>query len=140
VPTITINPVAITANAEKDSAANNVPSNLRGVGIQLTDSAGNATPLAGSNWLTTTGNIKCFGVQVSADGFVSDKRWLAFIGDTTLSDPTRFLPFGSLGKNGQMPRVDIGSSQIVAASGNQVRLAVVTDTNITLGAVITTTA
>lgn len=124
---LTINPVNISANVEKDSASHPLTAKINSALIQLTDSTGATTPAAGSNWLTTAGNITQWGVQISSDNGTT-WQWLV----------SQSLPFGSLDKSGNMPALAIQSGNIVGDVGNLVRLGILTDTAIRLGAVVTT--
>ncbi len=125
----TIPPVQLKAGSEKDSPAHTLSASITAIKIQLTDSTGSTTPAAGSNWRTTVGNITQWGVQLSTDGGLT---WSWFVSQSS-------LPFGALDRSGGMPALTLSSDQIVSNAGAQVRLAALVDTNITLGAIITTT-
>jgi hypothetical protein len=113
---------AITANVEKDSPATTLPAGpgITAAVVRLTDPS--------NQWTRRTGNVTIWGVQSSADGI--NWSWLVF---------SRGIPFGTVEKDGGLPSVAITADQVIAAGGNQLRLAVLTDSAITLGATITTT-
>ena len=125
--TFTIPGQNIVANHEKDSPSQAVPSGLTSVGIQLTDPK--------NQWSTTVGNVKIWGVQQSFDGGATWAWGPVWQGNA--ADSNVWLPFGTLDDAGGLPQVRIKSDQLTV--GSQIRLAIETDTNITLGAVITTT-
>ena len=127
--TFTIQPVNIPANTLTPSAAAAVPSNITSATAQLSDGTGKTSALpANSDWLKTAGNVLQWGVQRSTDGGVNWSWYLYQVG----------LPFGSLQKDKSMPSLELASGDIIASQGDQVRLAIIVDTPIKLGAVITT--
>jgi hypothetical protein len=131
VATINIPGQTILAGVPKESPSTQLPGNITAARVQLTDPSG--------VWATTPGNVKIFGVQASADNFVTF-RWLAFIGDPArVEDPTTWTPFGTQARGGGLPWVSLTGTQMVAAAGERVRLSILTDAAIVLGAVITTT-
>lgn len=118
--TFTIAPTAITANVQKNSASQTVPTASKSVFIQLTDTG---------MWATTIGHITQWGVQYSKDG-----------GATWNWGPVwqNNVPFGAVGKDGKLPQLEIANDLNVGLNaGDLVRLAILVDTNITLGATIT---
>lgn len=123
--TFTIPGQNIVANHEKDSPGVTVPSGLTSVYIQLTDPK--------SQWGTTVGNIKIWGCQQSFDGGATWSWGPIWQGDPANS--ATWIPFGTLDKSGGMPALRVSGGQLTV--GGQVRLSILTDTNITLGAVVT---
>lgn len=124
---LTIQKVTIVANVEKDSASVTVPANLNSVDIRLTDPNG--------VWRTTAGNIKQWGLQKSTDGGVTWVWGPVWQGDP--NDSTTWIPFGTTAKDGGLPGLGMSSSDLVSVTGDRLRLAIITDANIVLGATIT---
>ncbi len=125
----TIPATAIVANVQKNSPGQALAASVKNVLIQLNDTNG--------QWGTVVGHIKQWGVQKSADGGANWTWGPVWQGDPT--DTTQWIAFGTLGKNGLPPALNISSTGLVQAAGDQVRLSILTDTNITLGATITVT-
>jgi hypothetical protein len=119
--TINVPAQTITAGVEKDSPSTTLPAGITAAKVRLTD--------PGGVWAATVGNVTVWGVQASADNFAT-WRWLAF---------SRGIPFGTLERDGGLPSVAISSDGLVAAAGERVRLGILTDAGIVLGATITTT-
>lgn len=135
----------IQANTQLSSTSRLVPANINNALIQLTD--------PNNQWGNTrsgTNFIKCWGLQINRnDG--QGWKWFLFQGDPTstaegtdggYSGPTgqdAWLPFGSRDKSGGMPALALGSTDIIALSGYLIRLSILTNNSITLGASITVT-
>jgi hypothetical protein len=126
--TYTIAPQQVLANVEKDSPAVTLPANVSSVTVQLTDQGG--------SWAKTAGNLKRWGAQHSSDGGATWSWGPVFQGDP--ADPSTWVAFGTLSRGGGLPSVAISSTALVGLAGGLLRLAVLADANITLGAVITT--
>lgn len=119
--TINVPGQAITANVEKDSPATTLPAGITAALVRMTDPS--------NQWTHTVGNVTIWGVQFSTDGGIS-WPWLVF---------SKGIPFGTLERDGGLPSLEISTDQVLAASGTQLRLGILTNAAITLGAVITTT-
>lgn len=79
-------------------------------------------------------NVKIWGVQQSFDGGATWNWGPVWQGDAT--NQALWNPIGVLAGDGSLPMVAISGSQLTV--GSSVRLGILTDTNISLGAVITT--
>lgn len=123
--TFTIPAVAITANVLMVSPSASVVGNATRAAIQLTD--------PNSLWPATpdpTRHIIRWGLQQSLDGVLWD--W----GPVYQAD-VGGLPFGARDRSGGMPALLVERSDIPA--NVQLRLAILTDADITLGATLTVT-
>ena len=156
MPTFNIPGSLITAGVQKNSAAVTPGQDFSGASIVLVDTNG--------QWPATqdpTRHVQLFGLQQSFDGGQTWEWGPAFSGprdgdpshrywlwDGTQwmwvpnpADPTglldAWLPFGWMFK-GSLPFVRVKSSDIVGLGTTQLRLAIITDANIRLGATITT--
>ena len=145
MPTFTIPAAAITADTELASAAQTVNQPIRSGEVRMTDPGGQ-WPAA----TDATRHVQCWGIQI--DRGAQGWRWWAFAGNTHNSpelndgaadpmpdNPAQWLPFGARNKDGSLPFVRLSSSQVIEATGQRLRLAILTDANVTLGATITTT-
>lgn len=136
---INIAPVLIQAGGLRESAPRTPGANFKGAIITMVD-PNTQWPAAPDN----TRHVKIWGLRSSEDGVTW--KWgpvyqgsipdLDFPGQP--EDPTRWLAFGSRGKNGGMPSLRIDASQLIGSGTTQLRLGIVTDANITLGANIQT--
>lgn len=120
---------AILANTELDSAGVTLPSNISDIVIILTDP--NAV------WDTTVGHVKQWGLQISTDNG-STWNW-GPIYQGNAADSNLWLPFGSHSRLGAMPALHLSRTDVIAQSGHRLRLAILTDTAIVLGAQVTVT-
>lgn len=142
--TINVPGQAITANTWLFSTGVSIPADANSCLIQVTD--------PNSQWFTKTGNVKEFGLQLQ--GYVGgpwdDQApwagwgwWLYTPGGDPLQNlllPASWIPFGTQNRSGGVGlAVGISSTELVANAGKIVRLAIQTDTDITLGLRITLT-
>lgn len=138
--------VPLLANVEFDSPGQSVGGAIASSAqVTMTDPNG-LWPASPDN----TRHVKVWGIQINRN---DGKGWLwwLFSGDPTTSavpvnggyaGPTGsaiWLPFGLRLKNGGMPMIRVDSSGIIEAAGSQLRLAILTDAPITLGASIVVT-
>lgn len=87
-----------------------------------------------NGWVSSLSrNVKVWGAQQSFDGGVTWNWGPVWQGDAT--NQAAWNSIGNLAADGSLPTIVISSSQLLV--GSQVRLGVLTDTNISLGAVIT---
>lgn len=121
MPVINIPKQTILANVLKVSPSQSLPKKVVAVSITLTDPDG--------VWDTTSGNVLHWGIQKSDDNGATWNEWLV--------DQVN-IPFGSHGKDGSLPTLTKGDLQ-AAAVGAQLRLAILTDHDIALGATVITT-
>lgn len=119
----TINPVLIRAGAERHTAARTPGENFHQATVQLID---------GGAWNTTPGHIVVWGFQRSDDGG-ANWDWSG----VKQEDPNGGLPFGSRDRSGGMPALTITRDDF-GQVGTQLRLAIVVDADIVLGAQIDT--
>ena len=123
----------ITANVLKVSLSRQPGVNFHGAVVTLTN--------PNNDWPDTVDNtrhIKQWGFQQSED----DINWEwgpVYAGD--MNNPEVWLPFGLHPKDNPalMPNVGISCSEFVGGTGTRLRLAILTDANIRLGAQIVTT-
>jgi hypothetical protein len=109
----------ILANMEKDSPSVTVGTKYTDALVQLTD--------PNNAWKTTAGNVRQWGIQRSTDGGTT---WSWFLYQTN-------LPFGSLDGAGGMPSLELSTGSNQLAATDRLRLSILTDTNIVLGASVT---
>lgn len=143
--TFNIGSTLIQANTERVSPGQTVPSALQALRIALVDT--------NNQWgsvLDNTRHVKVWGIQLSRDGGSTWVWWL-FSGDPATSptpvdgepapraaNPDIWIPFGFRDKQGNMPWISVEYSEIKETTGARVRLAILTDAQVRLGAQITT--
>lgn len=123
--TFTVPGVSILANMELDSPGVS-PGNFNQAIITLVD-----TNLL---WDSTPGHILNWGLKQSTD---AGATWTW--GPINQKEPAPGLPFGARGKGGGMPSLLVDSSVLQGGSTYRLRLAILTDAAIVLGATITVT-
>lgn len=130
----TVGSTLIRAGAERRGAAVDPPDRVTAVKVQIVDTDG--------QWGTTSGNVLKWGIQASrVDGtFANDGTDWDNPGGVFQSN----VPFGSLGRSGQLPLLRItaadadGNPLPIAPSGVKLRLAMIVDADIRLGAAVGT--
>ena len=127
MPQFTIPGSLITANVLRVSQDVTPGENFRRATVTLVDTNGQwgASP-------DPTRHIVRWGFQSSEDG--TNWQW----GPVMQEEPAPGLPFGSRDRSGGMPALSIEGSNIVGLGTTQLRLAILTDANIRLGASIVT--
>jgi hypothetical protein len=132
----TVGSTNVVQGAERHGAAVDPPDRVTALSVQLVDTDG--------QWGVTVGTITRWGVQASAaDGTFSNTAADWANQGSIFQDN---LPFGSLDRQGGMPKIVIqssgpdGSPLPVAGPGVRLRLAIQVDHTIKLGASIRTNA
>lgn len=128
--TVSIPSTLIQANTLVTSGQTTVAGTINQATVTLVDT--------NNQWgatIDTTRHLKQWGIQLDRGdgaGFV----WWLFQGHPT--DQALWLPFGSRDRTGGMPALALSSGAILEAAGAQVRLAILTDAQVRLGASIVT--
>lgn len=129
--TFTIPSTLIQANTLRTTPGQTVATAIQGATITLVDT--------NSQWGSTpdpTRHVKVWGLQLSHDNGATWDWWL-YQGDS--ADASLWLAFGTRDRSGGMPSLEVSSSRIIETNGNQLRLAILADAQVRLGATITTT-
>lgn len=118
--TINISSTQFVANQEKDSLPITLIGKTHQAQIALVDS--------NSQWDSTAGNVKQWGLQCSEDGGVSWRWGPVYQGD--VNDPSKWLAFGSRSRSGGMPSLTIESALVgnIIGVSNTVNPTITTDT------------
>lgn len=141
--TLNIGSTLINANTERQTAGQTIPSRFSQARITLVDT--------NNQWGAAqdpTRHIKCWGLQISRDGGTTWQWWL-FSGDShdspvladgetqpRAADTNLWISFGFRDKVGGMPWLQVEASDFLEEAGSNVRLAVLTDAQVRLGAQI----
>lgn len=139
--TFSLPAMAITANVLKVSPSAKAGTKFNGVSMQLSDPSG--------DWparIDNTRHLKMWGFQQSFDDGTTWEWGPVFVGSPDGNPDNRFgpdgvdywTPFGQRNRAGGMPGMAISSSDLVGQGTTRLRLAVITDANVRLGALITT--
>lgn len=129
MPQFSIPGVQISVNVQRNSPGVTPGANFHAATIILTNPNG--------DWPATVDNtrhIVVWGLQRSDNGGAS-WDW----GPVHQREPLPGLPFGSRDKSGGMPAMGIASSDLVGLANSQLRLSVLTDADVRLGATIVVT-
>jgi hypothetical protein len=131
VPTITLPAQSITANVQFNSPGTHIPASVQSATVQLTDPS--------SQWpasLDQTRHIVVWGVMASTDSTNGSNGTWAW-GPVFQQEPAPGLPYGSRDKQGALPGLSWNTTAEPLPNGAWVRLSILTDAAIALGATVT---
>ena len=141
MPTFQISGTNLQPNALRTSASVTPGENFDGAEVQLVDTNG--------QWPATedpTRRVRLFGLQQSFDAGVNWEWGPVWIGHPEGDPNVQFgpggvdywMPFGHRRRDGGMPGIAFSASQVVGLGTTRLRLAIYVDSQIRLGAQITT--